>query len=293
MNTEQLAREIRKIGREVNFDTLGATRELYTPLHPLAPFEGVAIHRDISYGPDERNRLDLFVPEGVSERSMPVLIYVHGGGFVAGDKYTPGTPFYDNVGVWAVRNGITEINMTHRLAPKHRWPAVIEDIAGVMQWLRNNADGHGIDIQRVYLMGQSAGAAHVANYIAHPGIYSPAGHGLAGAIFMSGLFNLLTLEADDLLRAYFGDDPSVYAERSSLEGLKQSSIPMMVVLPEHEVDFFELQALEVLAALKERDSHLPRFIHLIGHNHLSGILHVGLDGDLLGPRLLEFINDNR
>ena len=109
---------------------------------------------------------------------------------------------------------------------------------------------------------------------------------------MSGLYNLLNMEADQLMRAYFGDDASRYGERSSLAGLKTSSVPIMVVLPEHEVDFFESQALEVLAALKERDSHLPRFIHLIGHNHLSGILHLGLEGDLLGPRLIEFINDN-
>lgn len=273
-------------------ETLGQTRNLYIPLHPVAPFDGVKIHRDIRYGPDERNRLDLFVHGGGTRELQPALIYVHGGGFIGGDKYTPGTPFYDNVGVWAVRHGMAGINITHRLAPQHPWPAVIEDIAAAMQWLRENGDKRGIDAGRVFLMGQSAGAAHVASYIAHPEIYAPAGHGLAGAVFMSGLYNLTTMQADDLMTAYFGKDPSLYAERSSLKGLKQSSLPIMVVLPEHEVGLFEDQALEVLAALKERDSHLPRFIHLIGHNHLSGILHLGLEGDMLGPRLVEFINDN-
>ena len=133
MNKQQLAQEIRKIGREVTMETLGATRNLYIPLHPVAPFEGVKIHRDIRYGADERNRLDLFVPGGGGGRKLPAFIFVHGGGFVAGDKYTPGTPFYDNVGVWAVRNGLAGINITHRLAPQHQWPAVIEDIADVMQ----------------------------------------------------------------------------------------------------------------------------------------------------------------
>ena len=292
MNPQQLASEIKKIGREVNMETLGQTRNLYAPLHPVAPFEGVKIHRDIRYGPDDRNRLDLFVPGGGTRGPLPALIYVHGGGFIGGDKYTPGTPFYDNVGVWSVRHGLAGINITHRLAPRHPWPAVIEDIACAMKWLRDNAEKSGIDISHVYLMGQSAGAAHVASYIAHPEIYAPADQGLAGAIFMSGLYNLTTMEADNLMTAYFGDDPSLYSERSSLAGLKQSSVPVMVVLPEHEVGLFESQALEVLAALKERDSHLPRFIHLIGHNHLSGILHLGLEGDLLGPRLIEFINDN-
>lgn len=273
-------------------EMLDRTRELYTPLHPVAPFAGVSIHRDISYGPDERHRLDLFVPDTGGGRPLPVLIYMHGGGFVGGDKYIPGTPFYDNIGVWAVRNGLAGINITHRLAPRHKWPAAIEDIAGAVQWLRENADEHAIDTGRVFLMGQSAGAAHVASYVAHPEVYAPAECGLAGAIFMSGIFNLMSLKAEGPMTAYFGDDPSRYGERSSLEGLKQSSVPIMVVLPEHEMELFETQALEVLAALKERDSHLPRFIHLIGQNHLSGILHLGLEGDMLGPRLLEFINDN-
>ena len=258
-------------------------------MHPVAPFEGVTIHRDLQYGPDARNRLDLFVPNISTGRPLTVLIYVHGGGFVAGDKYTAGTPFYDNVGVFSVRNGLAGINITHRLAPQHQWPAVIEDIANVMQWLRNNGSSHGIDINRAFLMGQSAGAAHVANYIAHPEVYAPAPHGLAGAIFMSGLFNLLTLTPDDLLKSYFGSDTSRYPERTSLEGLKKSRIPFMATLAELEPGFFERQTLEFLAAIQERDGRLPPFVHLLGHNHLSGILHLGLEGDLLGPRIIDFI----
>ena len=216
MNTQQLATEIRNIGRDVNFETLSLTRKLYTSLHPVAPFPGVTIKRDISYGPDERNRLDLFLADKQAGSPLAVLIYVHGGGFIGGDKYTPGSPFYDNVGTWAVRNGLAGINITHRLAPRHQWPAVIQDIAAVMRWLRNNAAAHSIDSNRVYLMGQSAGAAHVANYIAHPEIYTPAPHGVAGAIFMSGLFNLLTMTPDELLQSYFGSDTSRYPERTSL-----------------------------------------------------------------------------
>ena len=291
MKERLLAKEIRKIGREVNMATLGKTRNLYTPLHPVAPFQGVTIHRDLKYGPDARNRLDLFVPNISAGRPLPVLIYVHGGGFVAGDKYTAGTPFYDNVGVFSVRNGLAGINITHRLAPQHQWPAVIEDIANVMQWLRNNGSSHGIDINRAFLMGQSAGAAHVANYIAHPEVYAPAPHGLAGAIFMSGLFNLLTLTPDDLLKSYFGSDTSRYPERTSLEGLQKSRIPFMATLAELEPGFFERQTLEFLAAIQERDGRLPPFVHLLGHNHLSGILHLGLEGDLLGPRIIDFIHN--
>jgi len=292
MKPQQLAAEIRTIGREVSFDTLGRTRKLYTPLHPVAPFAGVSIERDIQYGPDERNRLDLFLPEQQGVQGLPVLIYIHGGGFIGGDKHTPGTPFYDNVGTWAVRNGLAGINITHRLAPKHQWPAVIEDIAAAMKWLHGNAAAKHIDRERVFMMGQSAGAAHVANYIAHPEIYAPLEHGLAGAIFMSGIFNLLTMTPDELLTSYFGKDTSRFPERTSLEGLQQSNIPFMAALAELEPGFFERQTLEFLAAIQARDGRMPPFVHLLGHNHLSGILHLGLEGDLLGPRIIDFVNSH-
>ncbi|OGT73851.1 MAG: hypothetical protein A3I78_07445 [Gammaproteobacteria bacterium RIFCSPLOWO2_02_FULL_56_15] len=289
MNSKELAAQIRSIGREVNFDTLNATRKLYTPLHPVAPFPGVVIHRDLKYGDHERHRLDVFQPELAEKQPRPVLIFIHGGGFVRGDKYTPGSPFYDNIGVWAVRNGFCGVNITHRLAPEFQWPTVIQDVAGVIAWVRNHGKAQGLDIGRIYLMGQSAGAAHAASYIAHPGQYAPAPHGLSGAILLSGLYNLETLAVDELTRSYFGDDTSLYRERSSIEGMKNSSVPFLVALAEHDPAYFERQALELLAVLHARDQRLPLFVHLLGHNHLSGILHFGLAGDRLGPAILEFI----
>lgn len=292
MDSKQLAKEIRKIGREINIETLGRTRELYTPLHPIAPFDGVEIERDISYGEHERNRLDLFSTVENRAQPRPVLVYVHGGGFVRGDKYTPGTPFYDNVGVWAVRNGLIGINITYRLAPEFQWPSGIEDLANAMQWIRINSDKYGIDPARVFLVGQSAGAAHVASYMAHPEVYAPVEHGLAGAVLMSPIVNLLSLQPDEFTIAYFGEDSSAYGDRSSLEGIRRSSVPVMLVTPEREPDFFEDQAIELLVALKERDSRIPRFVHLAGQNHLSGIFHLGLEGDMLGPQLIDFMNIN-
>ena len=67
----------------------------------------------------------------------------------------------------------------------------------------------------------------------------------------------------------------------------------MATLAELEPGFFERQTLEFLGAIQERDGRLPPFVHLLGHNHLSGILHVGLTGDLLGPRIADFIHNSR
>ena len=99
----------------------------------------------------------------------PVLLFVHGGGFTGGDKKADDTPFYDNVGTWAVDNGMVGVNMTYRLAHEHQWPAGAEDIAAAIAWVKANIAAEGGDPRRLYLMGHSAGAAHAAAYVARSG----------------------------------------------------------------------------------------------------------------------------
>src|SRR5690606_7787293 len=128
------------------------------------------------------------------------------------------TPFYDNVASWAVRNGCNGVNLTYRLAPAHQWPSGIEDLHAAISFLQAEGAAHGIDAGRVFLMGQSAGAAHAAAYVAHPQIYKPHNHRLAGLILLSGVYNFAG-KAGPLEQAYLGMDKALYARRSSLDGL--------------------------------------------------------------------------
>ena len=59
---------------------------LYAPLLSRSPREGVKVIKDEQYGSDDRNRLDVYEPDNKTVDSMPILIFVHGGGFVTGDK---------------------------------------------------------------------------------------------------------------------------------------------------------------------------------------------------------------
>ena len=119
--TNDLSAQIRALGCEMTPAQIEATRAL---LAPLAPRTGpdVTVHRDVTYGPDPRHRLDVFVPSAGVARA-PVLVFVHGGGFVQGDKGAPDAPFYNNVGLWAARSGCIGVTMTYRLAPAAPWPA--------------------------------------------------------------------------------------------------------------------------------------------------------------------------
>ncbi|MEX2365771.1 MAG: alpha/beta hydrolase, partial [Pseudohongiellaceae bacterium] len=236
-----------------------------------------------------RQRLDLFT---ANEADRPLLVFMHGGGFIAGDKYSPGTPYYHNIGVWAVRQGFNAVNITYRLAPQFQWPSGVEDIHRAIMWLKANGSDLGIGTDNIFLMGQSAGAAHVAGYIAHPGIYAPDAPGVKGIILVSGLYNFESMQVGDLERAYIGDEPARYAERSSIKGLVETDIPMLVTAAQYDPAFFEAQALELLMARQQKHQQMPEFVHLIGQNHISGILYLGLEGDLLGAQMENFIREN-
>ena len=158
----ETAAKLQELGRVVDPPN---TAPLYAPLQQKEPYQGVRVERDVKYGPADRNLLDVFVPETASP-PRPVLIFVHGGAFTAGNKRGPNaSPFYDNIMLWAVKNGFTGVNMTYRLAPQSTWPAAAEDVASAVQWVSDKIREHGGDPARIYLMGHSAGAVHVASYV--------------------------------------------------------------------------------------------------------------------------------
>src|SRR5262249_22465399 len=143
--------------------------------------------------------------------ARPVLLYVHGGGFVRGDKTGPNSPFNDNIAAWAARNGMVGVIMTYRLAPESTWPSGPQDMAAAVTWARENIKQYGGDPQRIYLMGASAGGHHVAAYVAFPEYHVVPGSGLAGAILLSGVpFDLSVFSEMARFKAYFGEDASKY-----------------------------------------------------------------------------------
>src|SRR5262249_18035492 len=99
MNSDAVAR-LESLGRAVTQQMVAASMQLYAPLHSGVDSD-ITVRRDHRYGPHERHRLDLFIPRELTSAPRAVLLFVHGGGFVRGDKMTPGSPFYDNVGYWA------------------------------------------------------------------------------------------------------------------------------------------------------------------------------------------------
>ena len=91
---------------------------------------------------------------------------------------------------------------------------------------------------------------------------------------------------------YLGSDTSLYAQRSSLAGLVKCNLPLLVTLAECDPAYFEQQGLALIDALQRRHHQLPRLVHMIGQNHLSVAVYLGLEGDVLAPQLRSFICDH-
>ena len=165
------------------------TAKLYRQFQPTAPYPGVQGERDVHYGPGEREILDVFAPEkGGGNR--PVLIYVAGGVGNKIEQVPDGEAFYDNIMLWAVKNGMTGVNV-QRGGTGPNWDDPAKQIASMITWVHTNIAKYKGNPNRVFIWSHSAGNPPVGTYIGRPELYPSFGIGLKGAILMSpAAFNI-------------------------------------------------------------------------------------------------------
>lgn len=287
-----VAEQLKALGRVINPP---ATAALYAArVIDKEPYAGVRVQRDMAYGSDPRHLLDVFVPEAAASETgsapRPVLVFVHGGAFTRGDRRAPGSPFYDNLMLWAVRNGMVGVNITYRLAPKDLWPAGAQDVGLAVRWVHEHIAARGGNPAKVFLMGHSAGAAHVASYVADARFQQVPGAGLAGALMLSGLYQLSPelLGAESAVKLYFGDDPARFTERSAQGGLLRTPVPLWVGYAQLDPPAFEAQALGLKDALCAA-GRCPAFAAFPGHSHMSEIYSVNTDDAQVSHAMLAFV----
>jgi acetyl esterase len=263
--------------------------ETFTPLLAKAPRDGVTVVKDQAYGEDPKQVFDIFKP-AKAERA-PIVVFMHGGAYVRGDKRV-NDEIYGNVTLWFARQGALAINMTYRLAPKAPYPAGAEDVGAVVQWLKKNAAAQGGDPERIFLVGHSAGATHVATYAYNTKLHPPGGPGVAGIVLMSGRYRLEIDVSDPNsknMQAYFGSDPAQYADRSAITHIGGAKVPAFVVIAQYDNPGLDVSGAELYAALCKRDKACPRFARLVLHNHLSMVHHFNTADEALGREILDFM----
>jgi len=98
-------------------------------------------------------RINVALPKNHGKKPRPVMVYIHGGGLTKGDK----SRFNNSIAKMAKR-GIVAASVMYRLAPKHRFPAAIEDVKAAIRFLKAHANEFNLDPERIIVNGASAGA---------------------------------------------------------------------------------------------------------------------------------------
>jgi triacylglycerol lipase len=279
---------LRALGDEFTPAQIMATRDLYAPLVASPADVGAMVERDQHYGPDAKQCLDVF-HRGDAGAQRPVVVFVHGGGFVQGDKGAADAPFYNNFGAWAVRAGFVGVTMTYRLAPAHKWPSGSEDVDSASRWLTANAQRFGGSPQRIVMVGTSAGATHIAGYFAGHGRIPGAQAVLAGAALVSGIYQFSSEDADSRHDDYFGPDRSRRAGFSTMDALAKLRTPCLYTLNEMDPPPWHKQVATLVQTCVNATGHYPRVLYLEGHNHVSNVMQLSSAGDTLGEPLARFV----
>src|SRR5678816_1996144 len=144
-------------------------------------YPGVTVIRDVSYGPQPKDLIDIFVPDkGAANRT--VFIFIPGGG---GNKIeqqsVEANMFYDNIGKWAADQGMIGVTM------QRGGTAAGQNIALVIDYLQSNVAKYKGNPNDMFIMAHSAGTGPLTQYIGRPDLY---GLGVKGAIFMGAHPNI-------------------------------------------------------------------------------------------------------
>ena len=106
---------------------------------------------NISYGRHKMNVLDVYRPKNVKGK-LPVIVSVHGGGWVYGDK-----ELYQHYCMSLAQRGFAVVNFTYRLSPEHKFPCHLEDTVKVFEWVLAHANEYEMDVENIFAVGDSAG----------------------------------------------------------------------------------------------------------------------------------------
>ena len=152
---------------------------------------------NIEYGPDARNKLDLYQPKQppqsaqFAQASFPVVVFFFGGSWVSGDRAS-----YRFVAEALAAKGILVIVADYRLYPQVRYPDFLNDCALAVAWAQREVSRFGGDTKRLYLMGHSSGAYNAAMLTLDPRWLTAAGvkpSAVAGWIGLAGPYDFFPM----------------------------------------------------------------------------------------------------
>jgi acetyl esterase/lipase len=259
----------------------------------------VDVEKDISYIADSsspRQTLDLYLPREVT--NFPVVVFVHGGYWIAQDKdyYSSIVGLYGNVGYALARRGIGTAVINYRLVPDVSFDEQFADVANAIKWTQTNLAQRRGDVRRMVLMGHSAGghitalAAFDPKRLQSARVDLPSIRGFAP---LSPIFDLEDMAATpsdadfnaQVTKQVFGTQLKEYSPRTYFT---KSVAPMFVALGEIDEPFLVTQVPRSIDELKTLGAPVT-LLTLSNHSHSDVVVNIDTNSDILTPALVDFI----
>ncbi|MDM7883136.1 alpha/beta hydrolase [Staphylococcus borealis] len=167
----------------------------------------VKLFQNITYNNHlPKSQLDIMMPDDVDkDTQLPVIFWMHGGGYVAGDKQYK-NPLLSQI----VEQGYVVVNVNYALAPNYKYPTPLIQFDDAIQFIKHNKDRFPIDLNQVIIGGDSAGAQLTSQYVAmqtnstlrnEMGFeqrFTPSQ--IKGAIFFGGFYDMKTVRETEFPR---------------------------------------------------------------------------------------------
>lgn len=245
------------------------------------PARGLRVSLDQTYGPDPRNRLDVYAPP--QAQRAPTILFIHGGSWQGGDK--SGHAF---VGESLARAGYVVGVMNYRLAPQHRYPTYVQDAAAALGWMREHAREWGGDPQNLFVAGHSAGGFNAVELVDNARWLSevdvPVGS-VRGVIGIAGPYSYDFRDYPSRVAFPEGSDPAdIMPDRH----VRPDAPPHLLLVAENDTTVYPQNALNMEAALKKAGIPVQRVV-LPRLNHVTIIGAVARNLTWLGGTRAEII----
>ncbi len=261
----------------------------------LRPFsykrEGVERLRDISYGASKRNRLDIYrqksanADDPTSKLPCPVLLHVHGGAWVLGNKHQQALPLIN----YLAQNGWVCVDINYRLAHKDPFPACVIDVKKAIAWIKENIANYGGDPNFVAITGESAGghlcalAALTANTPdLQPG-FEQCDTRVQAAVPVYGVYDFTNHQRDGLLMRRFLEkyvmpsaftaDEIMWRNASPVLQSNTVNVPMLIIHGDKDCVVPVQQAREFAQQQQQSNTAPVIYVELPGAQHGFDVFH--------------------
>jgi arylformamidase len=262
--------------------------------------------RDVCYHPQPNGNaaqqsLDIYLPVAAEKRQaeLPVVVFMHGGGWRAADKQ-------DAIGVHAnictalAQKGLIAVNVNYRLSPRVKHPAHALDVAHALCWVTENIGGYGGDAENIFVTGHSSGG-HLAalvtldeRYLREAGT-TPAF--IKGVVGISGIYNIEHFAGRNrtahrlMARPAFGNDRKTWDDASPVNHVRKGAPPFLMINAADD-ERLEEEA-EELAALLRRAGTTADTLIIPGTDHFTILGFVGNRDDTLIERIVSFVHEKQ